>query len=222
MKKRMVDAAVVLLGVALLLTVVALLVFPARALTPAQRGMDLAHEIAELMRERGYAEDHPVIVACQEWWQAEAEGNAHAQVFVTDEQKKAYPVAAAVWQRLREHGLSEPVAAGIMGNMMAECGGQTLDLDPYIYSGGFYGLCMFSLHYFPGVDGLGVAAQVDFLIDTLSNIRDGGGSVETFLSLTDARAAARYFSDYYERPASWSEKRADNAGAAYNYFSERN
>lgn len=218
MKKRMVDILLVLLGVALLLTVVALLVFPARAATPAQRGMDLAHEIAELMRERGYAEDHPVIVACQEWWQAENEGNGHAQVFVTEQQKREYPVAAAVWQRLREHGLSEPVAAGIMGNMMSECGGQTLDLDPYIYSGGFYGLCMFSLHYFPGVDGLGVAAQCDFIVDTLSNIRDGGGSVEAFLSLTDARAAARYFSDYYERPASWSEKRADNAEAALAYF----
>lgn len=218
MKKRMVDVAVVLLGVALLLTVVALLVFPARAVTPAQRGMDLAHEIAELMRERGYAEDHPVIVACQEWWQAENEGNGHAQVFVTEQQKREYPVAAAVWQRLREHGLSEPVAAGIVGNMMSECGGQTLDLDPYIYSGGFYGLCMFSLHYFPAVDGLGVAAQVDFLVDTLDNIKDGGGSVSEFLALTDARTAARYFSDYYERPASWSEKRADNAEAALRYF----
>lgn len=77
---------------------------------------------------------------------------------------------------------------------------------------------MFSLHYFPAVDGLGVAAQCDFLVDTLDNIKDGGGSVEAFLSLTDARAAARYFSDYYERPASWSEKRADNAEAALAYF----
>lgn len=222
MKQRIANAAVVLLGLALLLTVVALLVFPARAVTPAQRGMDLAHEIAELMRSRGYAEDHPVILACQDWWRAENEGNAATQVFVTEEQKKAYPVAAAVWQRLREHGLSEPVAAGIMGNMMSECGGHTLDLDPYIYSGGFYGLAMWSIHYFPSVDGLGVAAQVDFLVDTLSNIKDGGGSVEAFLALTDARAAARYFSDYYERPASWSEKRADNAEVAYKYFTERN
>lgn len=222
MKQRVTNAAFVLLGVALLLTVVALLVFPARAVTPAQRGMDLAHEIAELMRSRGYAEDHPVIVACQEWWQAEAEGNGQAQVFVTEAQKREYPVAAAVWQRLREHGLSEPVAAGIMGNMMAECGGHTLELMPYTYSGGFYGLAMWSLHYFPAVDGLGVAAQCDFLIDTLDNIKDGGGSVEAFLSLTDARAAARYFSGYYERPAAWSEKRADNAEAAYRYFTERN
>lgn len=218
MKRRMVDILLVLLGVALLLTVVALLVFPARAVTPAQRGMDLAHEIAELMRSRGYAEDHPVIVACQEWWQAENEGNGHAQVFVTEAQKREYPVAAAVWQRLREHGLSEPVAASIMGNFMAECGGHTLELMPYTYSGGFYGLAMWSLHYFPAVDGLGVAAQCDFLIDTLDSIKDGGGSVEAFLALTDARAAARYFSDYYERPTSWSEKRADNAVAALEYF----
>lgn len=222
MKRRMLDILLVLLGLALLLTVVALLVFPARAATPAQRNMDTAHEIAEMMRSRGYAEDHPVIVACQEWWQAENEGNGHAQVFVTEQQKREYPVAAAVWQRLREHGLSEPVAAGIMGNFMAECGGHTLDLDPYIYASGFYGMAMWSLYYFPGVDGLGVAAQCDFLIDTLDNIKDGGGSVEAFLSLTDARAAARYFSDYYERPAAWSEKRADNAEVAYKYFTERN
>lgn len=205
----------------IILLVAVLLASQTRALSPAQRNMDTAHEIAELMRSRGYAEDHPVIVACQEWWQAENRGDTATRVFITDAQKKAYPVAATVWQRLREHGISGPVAAGIMGNMMAECGGHTLELMPYTYSGGFYGLCMWSLCYFPDVDGLGVVEQVDFLVDTLDNIKDGGGSVEAFLDLTDARQAARYFSDYYERPAAWSEKRADNAETALLEFGRR-
>lgn len=188
---------------------------------------DVAHEVAELMRSKGYEEDNPVILACQDWWQSEHKAEQEALElrieYTTKSQRSEYPVAATVWQLLRESGLSEPVTAGIIGNMMSECGGHTLDLMPYIYTHGFYGLCMWSLTYFPQVDAQSVPGQIDVLLDTLAdNIAAGGGDIDTFLGLTDARAAARYFSDYYERPASWSEKRADNAEAAYKYFTERN
>ena len=186
--------------------------------TQTQRNKDTAHRIAEIMRAEGHAENHPVIIACQTWWQEEDAKERTATAYTDMEQRAKYPVACAVWQQLRDAGISAPVAAGIIGNMMAECGGQTLDLDPYIYSSGYYGLCMWSLYYFPTVDGLGVTGQVEFLLSTLDNITAGGGSVEYFLSLTDVRQAARYFSDYYERPASWSEQRANNAEVAYRFF----
>ena len=32
------------------------------------------------------------------------------------------------------------------------------------------------------------------------------------------RQAARFFSDYWERPRVWAEERADNAEKAYKYF----
>lgn len=38
-------------------------------------------------------------------------------------------VASQVWTRLKSYGYSDSVAAGIIGNMMRECGGDTLDLD---------------------------------------------------------------------------------------------
>ena len=188
--------------------------------TQAQANKDLAHEIAEMMRAEGHPEDHPVILACQEWWQEENEKVITAGAeYTTPEQRLRYPVASLVWELLRENGLSEYVAAGILGNMMAECGGQTLDLQPYIYADGFYGLCMFGLAYFPDVAGKDVHGQIGVLLDTMpTNMEQAGYNYDSFLALTDARTAARWFSFGYERPAVWSEQRATNAETAYKYF----
>lgn len=205
-----------LIGLALLLLV--MLALDSNASYKTQTHKDLAHTIAEMMREEGFPEDHPIIKEAQKLWQESDEKEQTAQVYTTMEQRAKYPVASFVWQFFKENGYSDEVAAGIIGNMMAECGGQTLDLDPYIYSGGFYGLCMFSLYYFPEVDGMSVPEQLQLLVDTLDNIEAGGGSVETFLALTDEKQAAKYFSDYYERPAQWSSQRATNASNALEYF----
>ena len=200
-------------------------------MTQSEKNKAMAHEIAEKMRAEGHPEDHPVILACQEWWRNEDAAEKYPQIeeiqpktdFTTRFQHMEYPVAAVVWQLLRESGLSEVSSAAILGSMMAECGGQTLDLDPYIKTGGYFGLCMWSLHYFPEVDGLGVPDQVAFLLETLdSNLKVAGASRETFEAIEDVRAAARYFSDYYERPAVWAEIRATNAQTAYAYFAQTN
>ena len=190
-----------------------------------------AHAVAEQLRALGYRDDNPVIAACQEWWRSEKETplsqptadaatpSPQGEGYVSDAKRQAYPVAARVWTLLREAGLSEACTAGIIGNMMSECGGQTLSLSPGTYSGGYYGLCMWSLYYFPEADGLGVDDQVALLLRTLeSNISAGGGSCAAFLASADARTAARYFSDYYERPAVWASIRADNAQRALEYF----
>ena len=54
-------------------------------------------------------------------------------------------IASQVWTHLKNYGYSDSVAAGIIGNMMRECGGDTLDLDWDIvghYNGDeYYGLC---------------------------------------------------------------------------------
>lgn len=202
--------------------IIALLAAPGTAgtWTQHQANMDMAHQIAEMMRSEGHPEDHPVIVACQEWWQSENDliENAPAE-FTTKEQRSRYPVASLVWELLRSAGLSEYVAAGIMGNMMAECGGQTLDLQPYIYASGFYGLCMWSLTYFPTIDGQDVHGQIGVLMDTMpTNMAEAGYNYDSFLALTDASAAARWFSYGYERPAEWAEQRANNAETALAYF----
>lgn len=85
--------------------------------------------------------------------------------------KSEYDIAGQVYEYLNAQGMSDTVIAGILGNMMTECGGQTLDLqwDIYGFDGSYYyGLCQWSLYYNPSVDGADVMGQLDYL---MSNIR---------------------------------------------------
>lgn len=184
--------------------------------TQHQANKELAHQIAEMLRSEGHPEDHPVIQACQEWWMAEDSAGSAEPEYTTREQRCQHPVAATDWQILRENGISEVCAAAIIGNWMAETGGQTLDYDPYMQVGGFYGKAMWSELYFPDVVGKSSVFQTLYTIDTLE--KQFGSHLEAFLVETDVRKAARMFSDYYERPRHWAEERADNAEAAYRYF----
>ncbi len=134
-----------------------------------------------------------------------------------DRMKSEYTVAGQVYEYLNGQGMSDVVIAGILGNMMTECGGQTLDLDWDIYGfdgNSYYGLCQWSLKYNPDVDSLDVAGQLDYL---MSNIRTNmdyfGGSYDEFCAITDTGAAAKYFCNYYERGAGTST-RAENAVVA--------
>ena len=232
-RKIMTALALTMLAVLLLVVLAAAVEGAPAAERPADwtEHQVTAHNVAEQLRALGYRDDNPVIAACQEWWRSEKETplsqpaadsspqGASQDSYVSDAKRQAYPVAARVWTLLREAGLSEACTAGIIGNMMSECGGQTLSLSPGTYSGGYYGLCMWSLYYFPEAEGLGVDDQVALLLRTLeSNISAGGGSCAAFLASADARTAARYFSDYYERPAVWNSVRADNAEIALAYF----
>ncbi len=131
--------------------------------------------------------------------------------------KSEYTVAGQVYEYLNGQGMSDVAIAGILGNMMAECGGQTLDLDWDIYGsggGGYYGLCQWSLNYNPDVDGRDVTGQLDYL---MSNIRINmdyfDGDYNEFCAITEAETAAKYFCNYYERGAGTST-RARNAVTA--------
>ena len=50
--------------------------------------------------------------------------------------KSEHRIAGLVYEYLNKKGFTDPVIAGILGNMMAECGGQTLELRWDIYGGG--------------------------------------------------------------------------------------
>lgn len=141
-------------------------------------------------------------------------------LYYADWQYNQYPYACLVWQRLREAGYNEYVSAGILGNMMAECGGQTLALQPFLYSHGYYGLCMWSLRYGASVGGRDLKGQMDYLFATIQkNMNYFGGSncYNNFLSLTNEQTAASWFQKYYER-GSGGYVRAANATKALNYF----
>lgn len=197
---------------------------------------DAAHMMAECARTLGYAEDHSIIAtASARWWHEDAKQKEYEQkiaeileeeedtyITVSESNKKEYPYAAQIWEFLRnDMELNEYVSAGILGNMMAECGGQTLALQPFIYSGGYYGLCMWYTAYTPQVSGQDVTGQLAVLKDTCQkNIEYFGGDYEYFCSLTNEVDAAWYFTKYYER-GGWHSIRGYNATDALNYFTEK-
>lgn len=141
-----------------------------------------------------------------------------------------YPAATQAWLYMKGLGWSDYVCAGIMGNMMAECGGQTLDINWKLYdhTGWFYGICQWSMYYFPEARDLELEQQLDYLRDTIEGEFDYAGfcyysgfTYEAFLEMTNCRDIALAFAKVYERCGSGSYGiRQRNAEVAYEYFVE--
>lgn len=139
-----------------------------------------------------------------------------------------YPAATQIWLSMKEQGWNDYVCAGILGNIMAECGGHTLNIqwNIYDYSGRFYGICQWSLYYRPEASGLSLENQLDLLYNTIESEFDYAGfcyysgfTYDDFLQMTDYRNAALAFAKVYERCSSASYSiRQDNAQIAYEYF----
>ena len=180
----------------------------------AQNMMAAAHEMAQQARKLGYKEDHPVIVLAGKEWTAWHNDYVYYtnQIKIYESKMTEYPVATAVWHALIENGFTEEAAAGIIGNMMSECGHQTLTLDYTIYSpsGGYYGLCQWSKKYFPELYGTSLETQINYILNWV---------YDDYKSQTDVYAAAIKFAGEYEKCSSASyEQRKKNAMIAYEYF----
>lgn len=141
-----------------------------------------------------------------------------------------YPVATEIWTIMKSYGWSDAACAGILGNIMREVGGDTLEyIDPdlYGYKGNYYGLCQWSITYYPEIfpsNGWtpSIQEQLDFLRYTIVNYNGHGfsyGFTEDYLmTATDCKEVARKFCNGYERPNEPSTRRENNAENAYNYF----
>ena len=208
----------------------------------------LAHELANKARDLGFPEDHPAIMAAKEVWNtAEMKKEDYQNAFnhmkeqlailEAEEQKQAqeeakwaekaaeYPYATYVWRYLKNLGYNDYVCAGIMGNLMTEVGGQTLNIQYWLYGNGFYGMCQWNKAY-PSIWGKDLAEQCNFLRDTIEyefntygRNYQSGFNYQSFLSLTNSRSAALAFAKAYERCSSSTYGiRQNNAEKAYNYF----
>ena len=149
----------------------------------------------------------------------------------TTRPKTKYPEAQIVWDALIDYGLSPEVASGIMGNIMAEVGGQTLDFSEWKYwsRGTHYGICQWGggrkanlLNNF----GPDLEDQVAFLLYELKKEMNSYGYIyktgfgyNEFIAMTDVEQAALAFAKSYERCSSkYYNIRMTNAKKAYNYF----
>ena len=136
-----------------------------------------------------------------------------------------YPEATQIWRYMKALGWSDYVCAGVMGNLMTEVGGQTLNIRYSLSSNGYYGMCQWNRAY-SKVWGVGLEGQCDFLRDTIKYEFDTYGfkyqkgfNFDSFLNMTDAQQAALAFAKAYERCGSASYGvRQSNALKAYEYF----
>lgn len=136
-----------------------------------------------------------------------------------------YSQATQVWNGLKAAGLNDYVCAGIMGNIMAEVGGHTLDISRWSYyattNKNYYGICQWAggrkqrlLNDF----GTTLEAQIKFLSVELFEVIPKGNS---FYNMQDEKQAALYFAKYYERCGSSSYGvRQTNATTALQYFTK--
>lgn len=208
------------------------------ALQEAQNRATYATNIYEGLINLGYDEEHPAFILAQtlventtadcEYYQALYKDFEEIQKWET--RKQEYPVATQIWLYMKDLGWSDEVCAGIMGNIMAEVGGQTLNIQYTLYSkdGVFYGMCQWHKSYYSEIHGADLQAQCDFLRDTIQKeylmfgkIYAKGMNYEQFLKMTDPAEIALCFAKVYERCGSGSYKvRQSNAVKAYEYFTK--
>ena len=140
---------------------------------------------------------------------------------VKDTNVSGYDQSRQVWNYLKSLGLNDYVCAGILGNIMAEVGGQTLDISswPKYSTGSYYGICQWSgsrksrlLNNF----GSDLDAQLRFLgVELYEEIPSGS----SFYTMQDEKEAALYFAKNFERCSSqYYSIRQTNATKALEYF----
>lgn len=196
-----------------------------------------AHTLAENARALGWPETSETIqMAKSEWANAQLAINTYQtkydqkqeelKVVQLEENKKAeYPVATEIWLYMKNLGWNDYICAGIMGNIMTETGGQTLDVKYNIYGDGYYGICQWNKAY-DEIWGANLKSQCDFLrdtikyeIDTFGHTYQKGFNFNSFLNLSNEEDAAKAFAKCYERCSSSSYSiRQKSATVAYNYF----
>ena len=135
-----------------------------------------------------------------------------------------YESATYIWRYFKNRGFSDAAVAGILGNIMAEVGGQTLYIQYWLSSSSYYGMCQWNRGYYPGVVGLDLGGQCDFLMSTIESEFNSygylaGQSYSSFINSSDPQTAAKAFALVYERCGSASySQRQRNAVIAYDYF----
>ena len=201
--------------------------------------LELINTIYEGLLTLGYAEDHPAVVMAK----TDTE-NAQADVVYYQEQfeifeeirkwevrASKYPVATKVWLYMKnEFGWNDIVCAGIMGNMMAECGGcWTSDLDWNVHSSSGFGMIqwlggrkkqLFSIYG----ENPSIEDQLNFMHDELYGT-DGvtwqvsQKQLDKIMNASSPEECAFAFATYFERCG--EQHRAPRRGyakRAYEYF----
>jgi hypothetical protein len=208
-------------------------------LDAATKRQETAQMVLDGLIELGYEPDHPAIVMAY----AELENRTADVAYYQEKQTEweeihkwevrasEYPVATQVWLYMKEEfGWSDTVCAGIIGNMMAECGGcWTQDLDWDVSSSSGYGMIqwlggrkqqLFNIYgSSPSVED-----QLNFMKDELygtngvtKQVTDS--QLNKIMNAESPEDCAYAFACYFERCGEGHRwVRRDYARRAYDYF----
>ena len=200
---------------------------------------DTAVSVYEGLLFLGYTEDHPAVVMAKtnvEKAEADCEFYEENQAICQEAynwevRASEYPVATQVWLHMKEEfGWSDTVCAGIMGNMMAECGGcWTSDLDWDVSSSSGYGMIQWlggrkqQLFNIYGSNP-SVEDQLNFMKDELfgtngvtKQVTDS--QLDKIMNADSPEDCAYAFACYFERCGEGHRSiRRDYARRAYEYF----
>ena len=217
-----------------------------QALTDFQRLIDehktkqrISNEIISNALKLGWDKDSETILqARKQWLQSETAIKIYSQAKEVkaaqieeakwNTRKLEYPVATEIWLYMKNLGWTDEVCAGIMGNLMAEVGGHTLDIQHKLKGNGYYGMCQWNTAYKNKVWGKDLNGQLDFLRDTIKYEIDTFGyayksnfNFNSFLNLENEKDVALAFAKCYERCGSDSyNSRQVNATKALEYFTK--
>lgn len=139
---------------------------------------------------------------------------------ISDDMRDEYSTAGHVYELLAKEGYSDAIIAAILGNMMNEVGGNTLELKPFTYdtSSKYYGLCQWNLKYNADVSGRDIHGQIEYLLGNIEKeMNMFGGSYDAFMKLDAVEYAGVYFGKYYERGINLTQ-RGLNAIKAYEWI----
>lgn len=187
----------------------------------------------------GYAEDHPAVVMVKsdiETTQADLVYYQEQYTILEEAHKwevraSEYPVATQVWLYMKnEFGWNDTVCAGIMGNMMAECGGcWTSDLDWDVRSSSGFGMIqwlggrrnqLFSIYgQNPSIED-----QLNFMKNELYGTNGvskqvSDSQLDKIMNADSPEDCAYAFACYYERCGEGHRSvRRGYARRAYEYF----
>ena len=200
---------------------------------------ETAQMVLDGLIDLGYEPDHPAIVMAY----AELENRTADVAYYQEKQVEweeihkwevrasEYPVATQVWLYMKEEfGWSDTVCAGIMGNMMAECGGcWTSDLDWDVSSSSGYGMIqwlggrkqqLFNIYgSSPSIED-----QLNFMKDELYGTNGvtkqvADSQLDQIMNADSPEDCAYAFACYFERCGEGNRwVRRDYARRAYDYF----
>ena len=208
-------------------------------LDEATKCQEIAQMVLDGLIELGYEPDHPAIVMAYAELENRTADVAYYQKKQTEWEEihkwevraSEYPVATQVWLYMKEEfGWSDTVCAGIMGNMMAECGGcWTSDLHWNVSSSSGYGMIqwlggrkqqLFNIYgSSPSIED-----QLNFMKDELygtngvtKQVTDS--QLDKIMNADSPEDCAYAFACYFERCGEGHRwVRRDYARRAYDYF----